>query len=45
MTDAASHTDLSLEAFLAWEEQQPERFEHIGGVVRMTSGCHRAVVW
>ena len=38
MAEAASHADLSLAAFLEWEEQQPERFERIGGVVRMMAG-------
>ena len=38
MAEAASHADLSLDAFLQWEEQQPERFERVGGVVRMMAG-------
>lgn len=38
MADAASHADLSLAAFLEWEEQRPERFERVGGVVRMMAG-------
>jgi Uma2 family endonuclease len=29
---------LTLDAFLAWEESQPERFELVGGVVRMMAG-------
>ena len=28
----------TLDAFLAWEERQAERFERVGGVVRMMSG-------
>jgi Uma2 family endonuclease len=38
MAEAAAHSDLSLEAFLRWEEEQPERFERVGGVVRMMAG-------
>lgn len=30
--------DLSLEGFLAWENRQPERFERVGGVVRLRDG-------
>ena len=30
--------DLSLEGFLDWENRQPERFERVGGVVRMMAG-------
>ncbi|MCS6877244.1 MAG: Uma2 family endonuclease [Geminicoccaceae bacterium] len=30
--------DLSLEGFLAWENARPERFERVGGVVRMMAG-------
>ena len=29
---------LGLDAFLAWEERQPERFELVGGVVRLMAG-------
>jgi Uma2 family endonuclease len=29
---------LDLDAFLAWEERQPERFELVGGVVRLMAG-------
>lgn len=28
----------SLEAFLEWEERQPERYERVGGIVRMMTG-------
>jgi Uma2 family endonuclease len=28
----------SLEAYLAWEQRQPERYERVGGVVRMMTG-------
>lgn len=30
--------DLSLEGFLEWENRQPERFERVGGVVRLMAG-------
>lgn len=30
--------DLSLEGFLEWENRQPERWERVGGVVRMMAG-------
>jgi Uma2 family endonuclease len=30
--------DLSFEGFLDWESRQPERFERVGGVVRMMAG-------
>ena len=29
---------LSVDSFLAWEEQQPDRFELVGGTVRMMAG-------
>lgn len=29
---------LTFEAFLAWEERQPERFELVGGLVRLMAG-------
>jgi Uma2 family endonuclease len=29
---------MSLEEFLAWEREQPERHEYAGGVIRMTTG-------
>ena len=28
----------TLADFLAWEEQQPERYERVGGVIRMMTG-------
>lgn len=28
----------TVEEFLAWERQQPERYEYLDGVVRMTTG-------
>jgi Uma2 family endonuclease len=38
MAEAASHADVSLDAFLAWEEAQNARYERVGGVVRMMAG-------
>jgi Uma2 family endonuclease len=38
MAERASNADLSLAAFLQWEEEQPERFERVSGVVRMMAG-------
>ena len=38
MLAAARSIPLSLDAFLEWEEQQAERFELAGGVVRMMAG-------
>lgn len=38
MAEAADLAPLSLEAFLAWEERQAERWERVGGVVRMMAG-------
>jgi Uma2 family endonuclease len=29
---------MSLDEFLAWEREQPERYEYVGGVVRMMTG-------
>jgi hypothetical protein len=34
----ADAAPMSLEVFLAWEERQPERWERVGGVVRLLSG-------
>lgn len=38
MADIAFAAPLSTEAFLVWEERQPERWERVGGVVRMMAG-------
>jgi Uma2 family endonuclease len=38
MAEAADLAPLSLDAFLAWEERQEERWERVGGVVRMMAG-------
>lgn len=35
---------MSLEAFLAWEREQPERYEYTGGVVTMMTGGSAAHV-
>jgi hypothetical protein len=39
---------MSLDEFLAWEREQPERYEYAGGVVTMITGrlgcaCHDRV--
>ena len=38
MRATAPTAPLTFEAFLAWEERQPERFELVGGVVRVMAG-------
>jgi Uma2 family endonuclease len=38
MGDAALRYGATLEGFLAWEERQPERYEFVGGIVRLMSG-------
>lgn len=38
MRATAPTAPLTFEAFLAWEERQPERFELVGGVVRLMAG-------
>lgn len=38
MPAAAPQAPLTLDAFLDWEERQPERFELVGGIVRMMAG-------
>jgi Uma2 family endonuclease len=38
MTATALHAPTKLDAFLEWEERQRERYELVGGVVRMMSG-------
>jgi Uma2 family endonuclease len=35
---SAAEKLMSLEEFLAWEREQPERYEHAGGVVTMMTG-------
>lgn len=38
MRAPAPAAPLTFDAFLAWEERQPERFELVGGVVRLMAG-------
>jgi Uma2 family endonuclease len=38
MSEAAWTAPMTLADFLAWENNQPERFERVGGVVRMMAG-------
>lgn len=38
MDDIAPNVDLSLDGFLRWEAEQPQRWERIRGVVRMMAG-------
>lgn len=38
MVEAALSCPTTLDAFLAWEERQAERYELVGGVVRLMSG-------
>jgi Uma2 family endonuclease len=38
MAGTASKAPATLDAFLAWEEQQPERYEFLDGLVRMMTG-------
>ncbi|MCE3249429.1 MAG: hypothetical protein K0R41_3254 [Geminicoccaceae bacterium] len=38
MASTALKAPATLEEFLAWEEQQPERYEFLDGVVRMMTG-------
>lgn len=38
MTALAVSAPLTLDDFLAWEERQPERYELVGGVVRLMAG-------
>ncbi len=38
MRATAPKAPLTYESFLAWEERQPERFELVGGVVRLMAG-------
>ena len=38
MRATAPTAPLTFDSFLAWEERQPERFELVGGVVRLMAG-------
>ena len=38
MRATAPTAPLTYDSFLAWEERQPERFELVGGVVRLMAG-------
>jgi Uma2 family endonuclease len=38
MATAPSRRDQTLEQFLAWEREQPERYERVSGVIRMMTG-------